>query len=161
MDSTSLSSHKLYDLSANNLSQHITSTKIQELVNDSYTVIDNILPACHAGQLLAELTHFAHAALMGPNRTHFGSSVDGKPLLFVKPGIFEVDLHDETLRQQMPSIDRLCSQSDVFVYTLQEQLTRFIPMRLQTGVKGRTIKVQWNNGQGVYILTLWCSYSYL
>lgn len=63
---------------------------------------------------------------------------------FVKPHIFEVDLHDSSLRSKVPELDALFHSTDI-----PQALTNHLPQyELQFRTMDRTLKLQRNAGHG-------------
>eukprot|EP00752_Nemacystus_decipiens_P010511 g9361.t1 len=100
--------------------------------------------------LLQEMQWLHKNGLMKPNETQF-SHPNGQRLQFSKPHIFEVDLHDDSIRTRLPEMNALFHQE-----ALVEALAAAFPedqgegqgLRLSRGTRGRTLKLQRNAGSG-------------
>jgi hypothetical protein len=125
----------------------ITKEKCDDLLQDDYTIIDNFLGLDYSTKLLHELKDLTLTGKMIPNRTLFVNSKTGKPSIIAKPGIFEVDLHDESIRLTMKHMNKLFIASRT---SLIEILMKYVneTMTLISGNNGRTLKLQWNKGTG-------------
>jgi len=120
----------------------ITADVCKTLDEKSYVVIDNALGEQFCGALRAELQWLAAQNLMQKNQTQF-TTPDG-PKQFSKPGIFEMDLHHEEVRQRVPEFDALWSSEH-----LSRTLNAALPeLNLGHGVSHQTVKLQWNDGAG-------------
>lgn len=111
---------------------------MQTLSSEGYVVVDGFLDPERAKALREEAAALAHAGGLPAHRFQFGSSQ------FVKPNIFEADLHDEAMREALPMF------SDVFFDdSLARSLTACMPqLQLATGPSAKTLKVQYNAGSG-------------
>ena len=125
----------------------ITKEKCDELLLNDYTIIDNFLGDDFSKQLLNELKLLTLSGKMIPNRTSFINMKTKKPEIYNKPGIFEVDLHDETIRLTMKKMNELYIVSRTL---LIEVLMKYLGenMTLLSGDNARTLKLQWNEGTG-------------
>ncbi|CAB1120253.1 unnamed protein product [Ectocarpus sp. CCAP 1310/34] len=119
-------------------------TRLRDLQRDGRVVIDNFLGRGWALALLQEMRWLHGQGLMRPNETQF-SHPNGQRLQFSKPNIFEVDLHDESIRNRLPEMNALFHQE-----ALVEALAAAFPegLRLARGTQGRTLKLQRNAGSG-------------
>jgi hypothetical protein len=142
-------------------------TNMGRLLQDGYAIIDPFFEDAFACGLLSEIRDMASSGRMEPNRTSFASSGDpSKVLLFSKPNIFEVDLHQQNVFKRV--IDQTCqtdadalqSRYDCLESLFNESrdklaraMQAYIPteisdIKLTGGDSGRTIKLQWNKGAG-------------
>ena len=86
-------------------------TNMCRLLQDGYAIIEPFFEETFARGLLSEMRDMALSGRMAPNRTSFTSSGDPtKVLLFSKPNIFEVDLHQENAFKRV--IDDHAGQTD-------------------------------------------------
>ena len=125
----------------------ITKKACDELIANDFTIIDSFLGENISSILLKELKDLTKTSLMIPNRTSFVNTKTGKPSIIAKPGIYEVDLHDESIRITMNMMNKLFIASKS---SLIEALMKHLGnnMQLISGDMGRTIKLQFNNGTG-------------
>jgi len=125
----------------------ITKKACDELIANDFTIIDGFLGEHLSSILLKELKDLTKTGLMIPNRTSFVNTKTGKPSIIAKPGIYEVDLHDESIRITMNMMNILFLESKS---SLIEALMKHVGnnMQLISGDMGRTIKLQYNIGKG-------------
>ena len=130
------------------IAAHFTAARCDELLRLGYTVIDDFHGAAWAGALREELLQLA-ARGMAPNRTQF-SSPDSGVLVFSKPHVFEADLHEPALAASFGSTLRefgawFAGSAAHFVPALASRLPQ---LQLRGGDRGRTVKLQYNDGGG-------------
>ena len=112
-----------------------------------FAVIDNFFSEFDAIKLHEELLMLGEEGLMRPNKTHFASTkVQGQYSLFEKPGIFEVDFHQPSLRDLAATMNSFFTFSaDGFIESLQKNFPSYKLIRSDSA---RTLKAQWNKGGG-------------
>eukprot|EP00750_Incisomonas_marina_P012550 INCI16965.1.p1 GENE.INCI16965.1~~INCI16965.1.p1 ORF type:complete len:404 (-),score=66.59 INCI16965.1:190-1401(-) len=133
----------------------------ESLVTQGYAVIDSALADDHARALLDEMRALERDGDFAPNCVQFSIPGRAQPIVATKPGVYEIDLHDETKREKAPCFDALFG-GDAFARALQpievslaagrvsrpsgetEQASSVV--RVQPGVNGKTIKLQINKG---------------
>ncbi|RLN43605.1 hypothetical protein BBO99_00005303 [Phytophthora kernoviae] len=131
------------------LHRKITRDACEQLDQKGYVVIDDCFGHGWASALLEEMHWLHQQEHFKPNKTQFGltqNGKDGKPQAFhfVKPHIYEVDLHDASLRTKVPELDALFHSTE-----LLQVLSSFLPQyELQFSTSGRTLKLQRNAGSG-------------
>ncbi|KAG3143781.1 hypothetical protein PI126_g14455 [Phytophthora idaei] len=131
------------------LHKKITKEACVQLDEKGYVVIDNCFGHGWASALLEEMRWLNDHDHFKPNKTQFAltqKGTDGKPQAFhfVKPHIFEVDLHDASLRTKVPELDALFHSTE-----LLNALTTYLPQyALQFSTSDRTLKLQRNAGNG-------------
>jgi len=88
--------------------------------------------------------------LMSPNQVQFTAAGQSKPICLTKPNIFEADMHDASIRKQLPDFDNLFSKEMV---PLIQTLNTKIPTLQLAGhdsplvaTKSITVKLQVNTG---------------
>jgi len=135
---------------------------VQALERLGYAIVETFFPPTFAVSLLDELRELVQSGRMQPNRTHFSSpNAQGEILLFSKPNIFELDLHesnsmsrissDGSKRSKFAALSSLFEESSA---NLARAIKRYVeepnsPLgNLVEGDRGRTIKLQWNRGNG-------------
>ncbi|RHY63217.1 hypothetical protein DYB30_003741 [Aphanomyces astaci] len=122
----------------------ITASHSADLMDHGFTVIDNFLGGGWAHALLAELQFLVKKNLLVPNKTQFPSTTTpGAVAQYEKPHIFEADLHNHSVRTQVPEFNALFHQDDLLLALAQHTNLPLIP-----GTHGKTLKVQFNEGQG-------------
>jgi len=110
----------------------------EELWNEGFTIIDDFLTVDRARHLREEVVQFARSGRMPEHRFQFGSS------RFVKPHVFEADLHDDNMQSELPQTAEL-----LFDEGLVKRLNALLPeLHLVPGPKGKSLKVQHNAGGG-------------
>ncbi|RMX65463.1 hypothetical protein DD238_005341 [Peronospora effusa] len=131
------------------LHRKITKEACDQLDGKGYVVIDNCFGHNWASALLEEMQWLNEKQHFKPNKTQFTltqKGLDAKPQAFhfIKPHIFEIDLHDASLRTKVPELDALFHSTE-----LVQVLTTHLPQyELQFGTSNRTLKLQHNVGQG-------------
>ncbi|OQR81458.1 hypothetical protein THRCLA_23366 [Thraustotheca clavata] len=120
----------------------ITPDVCAKLMENGYAIIDNFLSEGWANALLAEVQFLQHANLLEKNKTQFPKA-NGTVAQFEKPNIYEADLHNATVRQQVPELDALFHQDDLCYALATHTKLDLIP-----GTQGKTLKVQYNAGFG-------------
>ncbi|KAG7380318.1 hypothetical protein PHYBOEH_011488 [Phytophthora boehmeriae] len=120
------------------LHRKITREACEQLDQKGYAVIDDCFGHGWASALLEEMRWLNEQEHFKPNKTQFGltqNGKDGKPQAFhfVKPHIYEVDLHDAALRTKVPELDALFHSTE-----LLQVLSSFLPQyELQFSTSGR------------------------
>ncbi|KAH7487897.1 hypothetical protein KRP22_013402 [Phytophthora ramorum] len=131
------------------LQRKITTEACAELDEKGYVVIDDCFGRGWASALLQEMKWLHENDHFKPNKTQFAltqKGSDGRPQAFhfVKPHIFEVDLHDASLRTKVPELDALFHSTE-----LLQVLATFLPQyELKFSTSDRTLKLQRNAGHG-------------
>lgn len=133
------------------LQRCITAEACAQLHERGFVVIDDCFGRGWAGAMLDEMKWLHSRSLFKPNRTQFalaqrssGGQLQHTPFQFVKPHIFEVDLHDADLRRRVPELDALFHST-----ALLEALATHLPAyELQFSTSDRTLKLQRNAGRG-------------
>jgi hypothetical protein len=133
------------------LQRKITADACAQLRERGFVVIDDCFGRAWAGALLDEMKWLHARELFKPNKTQFAltqrSAAGGtahKAFQFVKPHIYEVDLHDAGLRCRVPELDSLFHST-----ALLEALATHLPdYELQFSTSDRTLKLQRNAGSG-------------
>lgn len=123
--------------------QKITRQTCEQLKEQGYVVLDGVFGHGWATALLDEMKWLHAAQHFKPNKTQFAVA-GGKVVQFAKPHIYEVDLHDATLRRKVPELDALF-HSTALLQVLAAHLPEY---ELQFSTSGRTLKLQRNAGQG-------------
>ena len=123
--------------------QRLTAAKMRSLESEGYCVIDGFFGLERATAFREEIKWLEREQLMKPNQTQFGLG-NGEVLVVRKPHIYEVDLHDDAVRAKVPSLDKLF-QEDALVDVLNEKEPQ---LSLVRGKSGKTIKLQYNCGNG-------------
>ncbi|KAI9920268.1 hypothetical protein PsorP6_015380 [Peronosclerospora sorghi] len=132
------------------LHRKLTKEACNQLDTQGYVVIDNCFGHAWASALLDEMRWLHETQQFKPNKTQFALTQnlteDGKPRAFhfVKPHIYEADLHDAAVRTKVPELDALFHSTDL-VRILMTALPHY---DLQCGTGNRTIKLQRNAGHG-------------
>ena len=127
---------------------HLTS-----LVEDGYAIIDNAFQEDHAKALRQEIIDLESQNFFEPNKVQFNLPGRNEPIIATKPGVFEIDLHDQNKRSAAPHFARLF-HGEAFSSSLQpveealaiKSNSQKTPVRLQAGPNGKTIKLQINRG---------------
>ena len=160
------------------LTEHLASLLstpecLSSLVNDGYTVVQNALNEKYAHTLLKDMKTFEANGDFLPNQVQFTIPGRPEPIVATKPGVFEIDLHDESKRLKSAAFGALF-EGNAFVHALQpiekhlaarDSTTncgpadststsappthtekRQQPVRLEPGPNGKTIKLQVNTG---------------
>lgn len=109
-----------------------------EIRDCGFTVIDGFFGQERAAALREEAMSAAHNCHLPEHKFQFGSS------LFVKPHIYEADLHDEALREDLPEFADLFFE-DGLAQSLASQLPE---LGVESGPSAKTLKVHYNNGSG-------------
>ncbi|ETL33157.1 hypothetical protein L916_14337 [Phytophthora nicotianae] len=131
------------------LHRKVTKEACEQLDEKGYVVIDECFGHGWASALHEEMRWLNDQNHFKPNKTQFAltqKGTDGKPQAFhfVKPHIFEVDLHDASLRTKVPELDALFHSTE-----LPDALTKHLPQYdLQFSTSDRTLKLQRNAGHG-------------
>lgn len=130
------------------LQRKITREACEQLAERGYVVIDECFGRGWATALLDEMKWLHANDLFKPNKTQFAltqrAGAAAQVFQFVKPNIFEVDLHDAELRRKVPELDALFHST-----ALLEALSTHLPdYELQFSTSGRTLKLQRNAGSG-------------
>lgn len=108
------------------------------LRDEGYVVVDGFLDQDVANAIRSEAEAFASSGRMPAHTFQFGGS------MIAKPHIFEADLHNETFQEELPSLAEL-----LFDDSLVDLLSDAMPdLALARGPKGKTIKMQHNEGSG-------------
>ncbi|KAJ0406315.1 hypothetical protein ATCC90586_007353 [Pythium insidiosum] len=128
------------------LQQKITAQVCAELRENGYVVVDDCFGHGWANALLDEMKWLHANELFAPNKTQFALTQHGttRAVQFVKPNIYEVDLHDASLRRRVPELDALFHSTAL----LEALAVHFPDYELQMGTSGRTLKLQRNAGSG-------------
>jgi hypothetical protein len=131
------------------LHRKISKEACHQLDAKGYVVIDDCFGHGWASALLEEMRWLNDKQHFKPNKTQFAltqSGTDGKPQAyhFVKPHIFEVDLHDASLRTKVPELDALFHSTEL-LQVLSDHLPQY---DLQFSTSDRTLKLQRNAGHG-------------
>ncbi|CAH0478226.1 unnamed protein product [Peronospora belbahrii] len=140
---------ELFTRNFERLHQKITKEVCEQLDDKGYVVLDDCFGHGWASALLEEMQWLYEKQHFKPNKTQFGltqKGLDRKPqaFYFIKPHIFEVDLHDASLRSKVPELDALFQSTE-----LLQVLTAYLPQyKLQFSTLDRTLKLQRNAGQG-------------
>lgn len=133
------------------------------LLRQGYAVVDNVLEDTHANELFKEMILLESSNEFEPNRVQFTVPGMSEPIIAKKPGVFEIDLHNEKKRQRVPYFSALFN-GNAFATALQDVEKRYknegqqehpqfasessrineMPVRIQTGPSGKTIKLQIN-----------------
>ncbi|TMW61301.1 hypothetical protein Poli38472_013764 [Pythium oligandrum] len=125
----------------------ITADKCAELKENGYVVIDDCFGRGWASALLQEMQWLNQNEFFKPNKTQFAltqHSGSAQVFQFVKPNIYEVDLHDAGIRRRVPELDALFSSTGM----LEVLASHFPEYELKMSTSGRTLKLQRNAGQG-------------
>lgn len=129
----------------------ITKRTCAALQEKGYVVLDDCFGHGWANALLDEMKWLHAQSHFKPNKTQFAltqtkSSTSSAPQVFqfVKPNIFEVDLHDAVLRKKVPELDALF-HSTALLQIFSEYMPEY---DLQFSTSGRTLKLQRNAGSG-------------
>ncbi|KDO27947.1 hypothetical protein SPRG_07223 [Saprolegnia parasitica CBS 223.65] len=123
-------------------SDKITPGVCDELLSNGFVVVDNFLGRDWADAILSEVKWLQERMLLEPNKTQFPRA-DGSVAQFAKPNIYEADLHNASVRTQVPELDALFHSDDLCLAL--EDHTR---LGLVPGTQGKTLKVQFNAGNG-------------
>jgi Rps23 Pro-64 3,4-dihydroxylase Tpa1-like proline 4-hydroxylase len=124
----------------------LTEKHCEELKQKGFVVIDNFFGHGWASAMLEEMQWLNENNLFKPNKTQFTltQSNTQKNYQFVKPNIYEVDLHDNDLRRKVPELDSLFHSQDLI-----NVLSKYMPeLDLNMSTSGRTLKLQRNAGNG-------------
>ena len=121
----------------------LSAGALGQLKDKHYCVLDSFFSEERAHEYRREIRSLVSQGLMQPNKTHFGLP-SGQVLVATKPNIYEADLHDGALRSRVPSLNTLFEQ-DTLVHVLNERLPGLF---LEPGANGKTIKLQYNSGNG-------------
>lgn len=162
---SSFSNHNAVDFE-----DFFNASNVGALIRDGYTVIEPFFNEEFAHSLLVEMKDLATRDKMKPNRTHFATQT--QTLLFSKPNIYEIDLHEEGIfsktndemnpntndPSQCPSDLQECRYNSLETLfktsgeNISKAIQKHIPVdsdiELVEGDSGRTIKLQWNKGMG-------------
>lgn len=118
--------------------QRLEEAHINSLWQDGYVIVDDFLDPQRARSLRDEAVALARADGLPAHRFQFGAAQ------FVKPNIFEADLHDEAMREALPVFSEL-----FFDDSLAKLLTAQLPqLQLAMGPSAKTVKLQYNAGSG-------------
>lgn len=124
------------------MAEKITPDVCKQLKSTGYVVLDQFFGIECSSAFLQEMQWLQQNGLMLPNKTQF-TLPNGNLKHFTKPHIYEVDLHDETLRKKIPQLDSLFeTHAEALIDALEDEFD------LVRGTNGRTIKLQYNEGQG-------------
>eukprot|EP01060_Flectonema_neradi_P007595 TRINITY_DN15329_c0_g1_i1.p1 TRINITY_DN15329_c0_g1~~TRINITY_DN15329_c0_g1_i1.p1 ORF type:complete len:326 (+),score=67.05 TRINITY_DN15329_c0_g1_i1:35-1012(+) len=129
-----------FKLGVESLSRQLLSEGVQSgLQNKGFVVIDDALDASLASDLQKELSDLYKGGHMSPNEVQF-STADG-PVRFVKPNIFEADLHDANMLSKTPIIGNIFHGDDI---------SSCLSHNFKTlgGTSNKTVKLQVNSGSG-------------
>lgn len=119
-------------------SGQISAAEAKALWTNGYVVIEGFLGEMKAAALRSEALELAKTGRIPAHRFQFGASQ------FVKPHIFEVDLHDESLRESLPEFADLFFE-DALVDSISCRLPE---LALARGPPAKTLKLQHNRGGG-------------
>eukprot|EP00656_Telonema_subtile_P037091 TRINITY_DN4119_c0_g1_i2.p1 TRINITY_DN4119_c0_g1~~TRINITY_DN4119_c0_g1_i2.p1 ORF type:complete len:417 (-),score=89.01 TRINITY_DN4119_c0_g1_i2:67-1185(-) len=123
-------------------SRCLTSEACATLDNQGYVVVDGALGEGYAHALQTELAWLVQCGLIAPNKTQF-MTADG-PKQFSKPSIYEVDLHNDEIRNRVPEFNALWKSEE-----LSRALAAQLPgLQLAHGTNAHTVKLQYNSGSG-------------
>ena len=113
--------------------------------NGGYVIIDNFFSPAVAESFRSELAQLRASNKMKPNCVQFNHN--GASVTVQKPFIHEADLFDAAYSDaQLPTFQSLYQHSaDQLVEALEAHK---YATRLQTGVSGRVLKLQYNDGHG-------------
>lgn len=100
-------------------------------IKDDFTEVD-------MDSFLREMEEISKGDLFKPNQVNFNG------MIYSKPGIFEVDLHDENLRKGLSTFEQLFEDNVIAKY-VKSHVPEF---GLLTSQRDITIKLQYNNGTG-------------
>lgn len=130
------------------LRSKITAKACAQLQEQGYVVIDDCFGRGWATALLDEMKWLHEQELFAPNKTQFALTQNNSQQVFqfVKPNIYEVDLHDASIRKRVPELDALFHST-----ALIEAFKQHMPQDeydLQMTTSGRTLKLQRNAGHG-------------
>ncbi|TYZ57589.1 hypothetical protein PybrP1_013210 [[Pythium] brassicae (nom. inval.)] len=128
------------------LREKITAATCTALQEQGYVVLDDCFGHGWAGALLDEMKWLHARGHFKPNKTQFALTQhqQQRVVQFVKPHIFEVDLHDARLRAKVPELDALFHSTE-----LLQVFSQHMPeYDLQFSTAGRTLKLQRNAGHG-------------
>ncbi|CAM9593023.1 unnamed protein product [Ascophyllum nodosum] len=124
--------------------EKLDTERCAHLRKEGFLVIDDFLGRGWSRALLQETQWVHKNGFMRANETHF-SHPSGQRFQFSKPNIFEVDLHDASVRNRLPELNALFQQDDL-VEALEGAFSN--GLRLSRGTGGRTLKLQRNAGSG-------------
>lgn len=126
----------------------ITRETCATLQEQGYVVLDECFGHGWATALLDEMKWLHAQQHFKPNKTQFAltqtTGAAPQVVQFVKPHIFEVDLHDAVLRGKVPELDALF-HSTALLEVFSEHMPEY---DLQWSTSGRTLKLQRNAGHG-------------
>eukprot|EP00040_Diaphanoeca_grandis_P031222 m.186404 g.186404 ORF g.186404 m.186404 type:complete len:438 (-) comp32267_c0_seq1:216-1529(-) len=130
----------------------ITESVCASFTQNGFVVVDSVFGDDWAGAFRSEMGWLARNNLLQPNETQFASrNIDGTllPQRFVKPHIYELDLHVESMRKLVPEFnslfERLVSRTSELVTALHKHMPE---LKLNPHTNGMTIKLQYNDGKG-------------
>ena len=118
--------------------KRITARDANDIIEKGYVVCDGIFGKKKADKFREEIKTLARTSQMIENRVRFGKSI------FTKPNIFEVDLHDASLRKKTTEFNRLFHDNCIV-----KRLKVLLPsLGVGSGSDRVTVKLQWNRGRG-------------
>lgn len=126
----------------------ITRSTCATLQEDGYIVLDDCFGHGWANALLDEMKWLHAQHHFKPNKTQFAMTQRAggaaEVVQFVKPNIYEVDLHDAVLRGKVPELNALFHSTEL-LQIFSEHMPEY---DLQFSTSGRTLKLQRNAGGG-------------
>uniref|UniRef100_K3X985 Fe2OG dioxygenase domain-containing protein n=1 Tax=Globisporangium ultimum (strain ATCC 200006 / CBS 805.95 / DAOM BR144) TaxID=431595 RepID=K3X985_GLOUD len=125
----------------------ITKQTCEKLQEHGYVVLDDCFGHGWANALLDEMKWLHAQNYFAPNKTQFAMTQNNNAsqvVQFVKPNIYEVDLHDAHLRTKVPELDALFHSTEL-LQIFSEHMPEY---DLQFSTSGRTLKLQRNAGNG-------------
>ncbi|KAL7685493.1 putative oxoglutarate/iron-dependent dioxygenase, glycerol-3-phosphate dehydrogenase, NAD-dependent [Plasmopara halstedii] len=131
------------------LHRKFTKAACEQLDEEGFVVIDDCFGHNWASALFEEMQWLNDNGHYKPNKTQFALTqmdTDGKSQAFhfIKPHIFEVDLHDSSVRAKVPELDALFHSTEI-----PQALAKHLPQyEMQFSTSDRTLKLQRNAGHG-------------
>ncbi|CAE7534750.1 Egln3 [Symbiodinium sp. CCMP2456] len=118
--------------------EKVDEEKTRQLMEQGWFVVEDFLKDDVAKTLREEALRASTAGKLLPHRFQFSTGT------FTKPHIYEADLHDESLQEELPAFADL-----LFDDSLRMRLDELLPdLKLKSGHRSKTVKLQHNAGHG-------------
>ncbi|OLP94192.1 Inosine-5'-monophosphate dehydrogenase [Symbiodinium microadriaticum] len=118
--------------------EKVDEEKTCQLMERGWFVVEDFLKDDVAKSLRKEALRASTAGKLLPHRFQFSTGT------FTKPHIYEADLHNESLQEELPAFAEL-----LFDDSLRMRIDELLPdLKLERGHRSKTVKLQQNTGRG-------------
>lgn len=121
--------------------------KRKEFEKNGYFVIDDALTDEQATSFAKEIKNLQELNKMKPNKVQFLVKNAIKPIVVIKPGIFEADLYDKNIIN-LEILKNFKALFEIEAENLAKLLNKTLNLNISTNVSGRVVKLQFNDGSG-------------